>query len=627
MFKKHTITFAATIGIAISTFALTSTDNPNTPLEENEEYQSLMAESDRLVIMNDSINDLLIQTRADMRLYIDTVTTEPSRDYIYQYNQRIVELESEIFNITQKQGEIASRINELEMKAIEEQFNTSFGTIMGDIEEKKEESVEDNTTNNEESTETKTEDVTTPSENVDNTTSENEVNTPIEVPEQSTTTEEQSEVTTEQTETTPEEQSEVTTEQTETTPEEQSEATDEQPEVTEEQPEKVTPMPRRNIIDDERFIKSLNEKDFEDLCNTQIEESNVEKLCNEYIELYSTIRELDAAYAKAKNQAEADSIYAVYADAIATLNELNTQIGQKWNFVIDTKYYAYGYVIEKERNKSLLNKLDTDFSTMLQQCANNDDCYASNGVMRYAIGRPAVLDFEIALSHEFGLTAAADSLSVVRQEFVAPNYQLSPVELPEQRLFIDYQDITFGRTNYYNSTNPLPEVKVYERGTIYRILLGVFKSRQPMTLFKGVHPLYIETDASGLNHYYAGGFATLEEAEAAQKLLYDKGFKAPEICRWMNGTMTNLTAGSGTSTGNESISAGAKRYMLCVAEQDMTAELKQRISALHPNKSVTLTRDGYVIGSFEGHDEVTRLFITLSDEFSVNLEILEVEIK
>ena len=181
MFKRHTITFAATIGIAISTFALTSTDNPITPLEEDEEYQSLMAESERLTMMSDSINDLLIQTRADMRLYLDTVTTEPSRDYLYQYNQRIVELESETFNITQKQGEIASRINELEMKAIEEQFNTSFGTIMGQNGVKDGPKENATTEEKEEPIETKVEE-TTSSEDTNNMESESEDKSTIEVP-------------------------------------------------------------------------------------------------------------------------------------------------------------------------------------------------------------------------------------------------------------------------------------------------------------------------------------------------------------------------------------------------------------------------------------------------------------
>jgi hypothetical protein len=148
-----------------------------------------------------------------------------------------------------------------------------------------------------------------------------------------------------------------------------------------------------------------------------------------------------------------------------------------------------------------------------------------------------------------------------------------------------------------------------------------------MTLFKGVRPLYIQKDDSGLHHYYAGGFATYDEAKAAQRELFDKGFKAPEICCWMDGVMTNLSLESDTSDDTQPVEGTAKRYMLRIMEQDMSDAIKQRIAELHPTKMISLTKDGYVVGSFEGHDEVTRLFITLGDEFGINLEILEVEVK
>lgn len=530
-----------------------------------------MAESDRLSSMNDSIGNLLGQTRANMRLYLDTLTTEPSREYLQQYNQRIVELEGEAFNITQKQGEVANRINELEMRAIEQQFNTSFSSIMGQSEDSDLESVADD------------------AEIVDDTTTTESIDNEV--------------------------------------MEEVYDVTDSLQHDVIEEVETPMPLPRRNIIDDERFLQSLDSADLDDLKTAQYEEAHVEQLSNEYVNYYYTLDELNAAYNEATSQEAADSIYANYADAIEYLEALDAEIGRKWNFVIDTKYYAYGYIIEKERNNELLDKLETEFTNMLQQCANNDDLYASNGVMRYAIGRPAILDFEVELSSSLGINDATDSLRVAHREFVAPEYQLSPIELPEQRLFLDYSDITFGRTNYYNNANPIPDIKVYERGMIYRILLGVFKSRQPVTLFKGVQPLYIEKDASGLHHYYAGGFATLEEAERAQQLLYNKGFKAPEICCWIDGLMTNLTEGSGMSADKGEASDIAKRYMLRIAEEEMSDEIKQRITELHPSKMVTLTNEGYIVGTFDSHDETTRLFITLGDEFGIEIEIVEIEVK
>ena len=86
-----------------------------------------------------------------------------------------------------------------------------------------------------------------------------------------------------------------------------------------------------------------------------------------------------------------------------------------------------------------------------------------------------------------------------------------------------------------------PKLKVYDEGTIYRLLLGRFKTRQPMTLFKGVYPLYIDRDEEQMYCYYAGGYATRAEAERAKQQLSERGFRAPQICRWADGEMTNLT--------------------------------------------------------------------------------------
>ena len=593
MLKRHTITLFALMGFIVSALAVVSTDgvvkydNPTgAKLEENEEYQRLMVENDRMKMMNDSIQMLLNEVKEERRLYLDTLTTEPSREIMHRYSQRIVNLEDEMFNITQKQGEIASRINDIEMSIIAADFINVFDNSAKqnskDAAKEEEAPVVENNENMEAPADESTEGANA-TEGEDQTVSETEESQPTE-------------------------DSSTATEAVEPT---------EEPVV----------VPRRNIIDDDRFINSLGEKDLNDLRMAQQEESNTEALVGEYIKQYEILNATASAYDNARDQQTADSIYTEFAAMVETLDALNNEINRKWNFVVDTKYYAYGYIIEKERNKELLNRLDDRFNTTLQQCANNDGLYSSNGVMHYAISRPVIVDLELELSTALGINDAIDSLSTARNTLVTPNYHLAPIELPERRLFIDYHDITFGRTNYYSSSNPVPEVKVYERGTIYRILLGIFKSQQPMTLFKGVRPLYIQKDDSGLHHYYAGGFATYDEAKAAQRELFDKGFKAPEICCWMDGVMTNLSLESDTSDDTQPVEGAAKRYMLRIMEQDMSDAIKQRIAELHPTKMISLTKDGYVVGSFEGHDEVTRLFITLGDEFGINLEILEVEVK
>lgn len=586
MFKRHTITLLAIMSVAISAFAIAEMDNPDgVNLEDNEEYQQLLIEREQLMIKEDSVRHLLSDTRAEMRNYLDTLTTAPSRQYIDSCSSRIVKLEEEIFNITAAQGVVASRINDIELDALQDQFTKSIFSRLDSGSTDAKESAED-----------------------DNAEAETPIAEDNAIGEETTETAEEVE------------ESEETTSEVE-----EVYATDDR--IVEEQGDSAesTSAPRRNIIDNECFVNALAHKDLLDLRAAQHAEAEVGALCDEYVKYYELLNDIDTEYNNATEQISADSIYGVYAATLGTLDSLNAEISHKWNQVIDTKYYAYGYVLEKERNMELLAELDSDFTSMLQQCAANDNMYASNGVMRYAIGRPAIVDFEHTMASSLGITEACDSIGEVRRTMSLPTYQMSLVALPEHRLFLDYADITFGRTNYYNDANPLPTLKVYERGTIYRILLGVFKSRQPMTLFKGVQPLYIERDGRGMNHYYAGGFATLEEAEMAQRMLRDKGFKAPEICVWMDGMMTNLTADSGMSA-NEEEATEAKRYMLRIAEADMTDEIRQYISEQYPDKMTTLTSDGIIIGSFDGHDEVTRLFIVLGDEYGVDSEILEVEI-
>lgn len=566
MFKRRTITLTAIVGITISAFAFADTDKPDgLGLQNNKEYQQLLAESERLRMEEDSLRNLISETRANMHTYIDTLTTEPSRDFINKYNSRIVELEEEIFNINTRQGVVASRINAHELGAMEDFFKDHVFKRL------------DNSN--------------------DNATAEGE--------EIAATTEQQQ-----------------STDDATTAPDAIEGVDDSSEHVA----EKLSTRSSK-LIDNEPFVEALSADDLRELHSAHESVSQIDGLVQEYLKQYNALRELIAAYEDATEQQSADPIYEQIATQISYLDTLNTEISDKWNYLLDTKYYAYGLVIETSRNKELLERLDSDINTMLQHCAENDNLYASNGVMRYALGHTAIIDFEIIMASEFGLTEAGDVLRALREAMVTPTYQLSPIDMPERRLFIDYQSITFGRTNYYNDANPLPQLKVYEQGTIYRILLGVFKSRQPMTLFKGVQPLYIDKDSEGMNHYYAGGFATLEEAEAAQRLLFDKGFKGPEICVWRNGKMVNLTADDDTPSDKRTIEAGATRYMLRVADADMSDALREYLKEHHPSKVITLTNTGYVIGSFDNHDEVTRLFITIGDEFGIDLEIMEVEIQ
>ena len=139
-----------------------------------------------------------------------------------------------------------------------------------------------------------------------------------------------------------------------------------------------------------------------------------------------------------------------------------------------------------------------------------------------------------------GLTSARDSLRGVAAQLDGIDFRLPRIDVA-QRYFLDYDSIAFSATPKYSYQHPIPECRVYEHGTIYRILLGTFNTKRAVSTFRGAYPLSYLVGEDKKWCYYAGGFATREEAEAAQKLLKSKGFVRPEIVVWTDGAYRNLS--------------------------------------------------------------------------------------
>ena len=397
-------------------------------------------------------------------------------------------------------------------------------------------------------------------------------------------------------------------------------------ETTEESIEEtiVAPVEQRMLIHNDIFRRSLTDEDYAELESAQREDEQMAALCNDFQSLYTKFENTTRDYMETTSESVADSLFSVYHSLKREIAILNDAIDSQWAHIIDTKYYAYGYILEKGFRYDLLDNSSEQFSEMQQRCAEKDGLYVSDAIMHYAIGHPTLLDFEIAVAEDLGLQQAADSLHSAKRDFVAPNYRQEMVEL-ERRLFIDYEPIIIGRTNYYTNSNPVPPLKVYERGTIYRILLGKFRSKQPMTLFKGVQPLFITTEED-LYCYYAGGYATLKEAEEAQLFLREKGFKKPEICRWRDGEMINIDTLEEEETDNTTPLVGS-RYIVMLECDTIDEALRQTITATSPDKVISRRGAQFAIGTFTDYAEATALLTALAEQHpDVSATIVELDL-
>lgn len=93
----------------------------------------------------------------------------------------------------------------------------------------------------------------------------------------------------------------------------------------------------------------------------------------------------------------------------------------------------------------------------------------------YFLRKKVLVGYETAVAGLLGLTSARDSLRGVAAQLDGIDLRLPRIDVA-QRYFLDYDSIAFSATPKYSYQHPIPECRVYEHGTIYRILLGTFNT-------------------------------------------------------------------------------------------------------------------------------------------------------
>lgn len=377
------------------------------------------------------------------------------------------------------------------------------------------------------------------------------------------------------------------------------------------------------LIQNSIIARSLSEGGYADLKQAQLQDANMPRLVEEYIATYKRMNRCVRAYNITTEEGEGEVVYDNYLALRDMADSLGGVIDSSWNYILNTKYYAYGYILERYGMYDLLDNSSADFSNMQQLCANEDGRYQLDALAHYALGRSTLVAFERDFAYELGLTMAADSLQRVCNAIVEYDYRLEPITL-ERKSFVEYEPLIFGPKDYYNEANPIPEVKVYQRGTIYRVLLGVFRNKQSNAVFKGAQPLYLTNDSEGYS-YYVGGFATDQEAADAVEVLLDKGFKEPQICCWRDGKMRNLSEPEPEVVEAEVSQSTGNRYIVLLECSAISESMRATISAIAPEKRISRRGAGFAIGTFSVRSEAESLQTALLESYP-NIEVSIVEL-
>lgn len=373
----------------------------------------------------------------------------------------------------------------------------------------------------------------------------------------------------------------------------------------------------RNLVDNLYFREHLAEADYAALREAQRLEPRAAEFVERYFANHATLGELAEAYAAVQTEAEAMEIFGRLKALEGVNHALADSLAKVWNYIFDNKNYAYGYILDELGREEILAREEEELARATRQLSELRGTTASDAVADYFLRKRVMVDYEGAVAGELALDAARDSLRGVAEQIGAVEFRLPRIDVAE-RYFLDYDSVAFSSKPKYTYQNPIPECKVYANGTIYRILLGTFNTKRAAATFRGAYPLFYLIDEEGKWNYYTGGFATLEEAETAQKLLKEHGFIRPEVVVWNDGVMRNLSRDPVAQeisyrveiTGTDALSDGVKQVIAETAAGHELSRVGQQL---------------FVVGGFVDRAVADRLAEALrSADPALEIKVVEV---
>jgi hypothetical protein len=357
------------------------------------------------------------------------------------------------------------------------------------------------------------------------------------------------------------------------------------------------------LVHNDFFKETLPHEDYGQLLRAQEMEREAERLIVSIKANYDRMAAVAPVYRNAGKE-QADSLYGILSGLAAENDDLAGRMRVVWNEVFDSKVYLYNYILDKTGMSDTMAEMERLMVDVSLRSAETEGQYMYDAVAAYPFRKSLLLRYETSIASARGLNLAADSLRATASEVAALDRYLLPVIDTEERLFLDYSDIAVARPPKYNSANPIPRTEIYAKGLIYRILLGIYSTPRPVSLFKGVYPLSVERKEDGKYYYYAGGFASYEESEKAAERLKQAGFGNPRIAAWYNGEYYDTD--NAKNTPQQSKGAKTKyRVEITGAADGLSERVRAVIGEMAPGKEISKVpgQDGlspvFIIGSFD----------------------------
>ena len=349
---------------------------------------------------------------------------------------------------------------------------------------------------------------------------------------------------------------------------------------------------KRDLVKNDYFAERLAAVDYKTLCDAQKSEVTVKSMVAKYHTEYAELLALQRLYMEVPTRTEADSVAQLFAAKRGVMVGLDEEITSLWSSLYFNKIYAYDLLMERSGNSAMLDLSAAITARAEREVNENSDLYESEALVNYYVRKRALTEYEMKIASTLSLTISRDSLKVVATELGNRDYRLSKLSL-QRRSFIKYENIEVKVPTIYNSKNPVPQTKIYDYGTVYRIRVGLFSKRPNISALRGVMPLsYTDAYNKGLYAYFVGGFRTEQEAKEGVAYLKKLGFKDPIIAVWVDGEYYPTL---------EDMRRSESQYNVEISGvPTLTDDVKAKILSHKADCTISRIGSTFVVGSFEG---------------------------
>ncbi len=340
--------------------------------------------------------------------------------------------------------------------------------------------------------------------------------------------------------------------------------------------------------------------DYKNLVKSEKAEVEAAALSGEFTVNYDNMLSLKRSYEVTPSQEEAIEIMERF-DSLAVANrDILERLNDTWGAIYDNKSFAYSLLMELLGFDDVLLQEAELMRKAQAEISSKQGVGCSDEQLRYLIQKSSMVEFEIVVAERLGINGVVNSLKEERNRLSEIAKESMPELDIEERLFILYEPIEFDSTPRFNAANPIPETVIYDKGVIFRIFVGSFRDRQTVGTFRQTAPLSHRVNELKRHCYYIGGFATFDEAVAAQAQLKAHGFRAPQIVVWSDGRERNLT--------KEPLPLNAS-YRIDIANAPVLPEgAKEATLRIAPNSTINkVSTDKFVIMSLDRSSQVDSL--------------------